>query len=266
MKNIKIAFFDIDGTLVDMQLKKMTEATRQTLLALKARGIRLCIASGRTPITVPKFPGIDFDAYITFNGAYCYDEKGTIAKCPIPHEDVLRVIDNASRLGKPVTVATRDRLGANGWEKNLADYFRIANLELNESPEFDDLVKDDVYQIMVGTTPGEYDALLENAPGAKIAAWWDRAVDVIPAAGGKGAGVKSVLEHFGLKAEEAIAFGDGNNDLEMLEAVGTSVAMGNGSQDLKNIAAYVARPCAEDGIYHFCKEQGLIGDTEVKGK
>lgn len=265
MKNIKIAFFDIDGTLVDMQLKKMTEATRQTLLALKAQGVKLCIASGRTPITVPKFPGIDFDAYITFNGAYCYDEKGAILSSPIPHEDVLQILDNAARLGKAVTVATKDGLAANGWEKNLADYFGIANLELNASPEFEELVKQDVYQIMVGTAPSEYDALMENAPGAKIAAWWDRAVDVIPAAGGKGVGVKSILERFGLKPEEAIAFGDGNNDLEMLEAVGTSVAMGNGSQELKNIATYVARPCAEDGVYHFCKEQGLIGDAVIGG-
>ena len=265
MKNIKIAFFDIDGTLVDMQLKKMTEATRKTLQALQARGIKLCIASGRTPITVPKFPGVDFDAFITFNGAYCYDGAGAIHSSPIPHRDVLQVIDNASRLGKPVTVATKDALGANGWEKNLADYFGIANLELNVSPEFENLVQQDVYQIMVGTTPGEYDALMEHAPGVKIAAWWDRAVDVIPAAGGKGVGVKSVLEHFGLQPEEAIAFGDGNNDLEMLEVVGTSVAMGNGSQELKNIATYVARPCTEDGIYHFCKEQGLIGDAAAEG-
>ena len=55
-----------------------------------------------------------------------------------------------------------------------------------------------------------------------------------------------------------MAFGDGNNDIEMFQAVGHSVAMGNASPDLKAIASEVCRPCAEDGIYHYCKENSLI--------
>lgn len=258
MKDIKIAFFDIDGTLVDFQLKRMTENTKKALLGLKRKGIRICIATGRTPMTIPHFSGVDFDGYLTFNGAYCYDDGGTIFSQPIPKGDVLRILKNAEGLKRTVSVATKDDLGTNGWEKNLSDYFEIANLKLELSPRFDSLIAQDVYQLMVGCGPEEYDALLMGAPGAKIAAWWDRAVDVIPSAGGKGVGVARMLEHFGLTQDEAIAFGDGNNDIEMLRAVGTSVAMENGSQELKRIANFVARPCAEDGIYRFCLEHGLI--------
>lgn len=92
MKDIKIAFFDIDGTLVDFQKKYMTEKTRQALCALRANGIRICIATGRTPMTVPKFEGVAFDAYLTFNGAYCYDAQGTILSRTIPGQDVERLI------------------------------------------------------------------------------------------------------------------------------------------------------------------------------
>ena len=76
--------------------------------------------------------------------------------------------------------------------------------------------------------------------------------------GGKGAGIRKVLAYYGLTPEDAMAFGDGNNDIEMFQAVGHSVAMGNASADLKAIASEVCRPCAEDGIYHYCKENGLI--------
>ena len=258
MNPIKIAFFDIDGTLVDFSLKRMTVLVRQTLLELQRRGIRICIATGRAPLTIPKFEGITFDAYLTFNGSYCYDAQGEIFSNPIPAEDVKTIIRNAHSLGRTVSLATKAGLGSNGWEKDLAEYFEIANLHLEVTPEFEQLLRQDVYQMMIGSREEEYPALLHGAPGAKIAAWWDRAVDVIPSSGGKGVGVERVLARYGIDKSQAIAFGDGNNDIEMFRAVGTGVAMGNGSRELKELASFVCGSAAEDGIYHFCLEQGLI--------
>ena len=57
---------------------------------------------------------------------------------------------------------------------------------------------------------------------------------------------------------DAMAFGDGNNDLEMFGAVGTGVAMANGSDALKAAATDICGACVEDGIYHYCVEHGLI--------
>ena len=55
-----------------------------------------------------------------------------------------------------------------------------------------------------------------------------------------------------------MAFGDGNNDIEMLEAVGIGVAMANASDELKNVADEICGDVSEDGVYHYCVEQGLI--------
>ena len=110
----------------------------------------------------------------------------------------------------------------------------------------------------MGGRKDEYSRILQDVRGAKIAAWWDRAVDIIPAAGGKGNGIAVVLQAYGIPKADAMAFGDGNNDLEMFGAVGTCVAMANGSADLKAAATHLCGPCAEDGIYHFCSENGLI--------
>jgi HAD superfamily hydrolase (TIGR01484 family) len=71
MEQIKIIFFDVDGTLVDMKKKKISANTVETLQRLRQKGIRICMATGRTPVTGPSFEGVEFDAYLTFNGSYC---------------------------------------------------------------------------------------------------------------------------------------------------------------------------------------------------
>lgn len=55
MGKIKIAFFDIDGTLIDLNTKKISEKMLETLMRLKERGIILCLATGRAPIALPHF-------------------------------------------------------------------------------------------------------------------------------------------------------------------------------------------------------------------
>ena len=65
----------------------------------------------------------------------------------------------------------------------------------------------------------EHSQILSGAPHSQITAWWDKAADIIPLNSGKGNAVAAVLRHYGFSKDEAIAFGDGHNDIEMLEAV-----------------------------------------------
>ncbi len=72
MQQIKIIFFryrrHIDRHAVQAHLPRTVEALHR----LRANGIRLCIATGRAPVTLPDFGGAEFDAYLTFNGSLCY--------------------------------------------------------------------------------------------------------------------------------------------------------------------------------------------------
>ncbi len=258
MKHIKIIFFDIDGTLIDMQTKQISAKTIEALQRLKAKGIKLCIATGRSPISLPKFDGVDFDAYLTFNGSYCYDQSGTIFSNPICADDVQRIIQNAAAIGRTVSVATKNRLAANGNDEDLAEYYSFAHLKLTVAENFESVCREEVYQIMLGCREADYPAILDGVSGAKITAWWDRAVDIIPANGGKGRGVRKILDYYHLERGEAMAFGDGNNDIEMLEAVGNGVAMENASSQLKAIANDICGHVAQDGIFHYLTYQGII--------
>lgn len=258
MKSIKIVFFDIDGTLIDMKTKKISPRTLQMLRQLRGNGIRICLATGRTPVTVPKFEGVEFDAHLLVNGSLCCSGETVIFSNPIPAADVRRIIDNAAALGRPVSIATKDRVTANGYDDDLAQYYSFASIPLEVTDDFDEVARQEVYQIMLGCRKEDHTALLNGVSGAQITGWWDRAVDIIPNGGGKGQGVEKILEYYHLSREEALAFGDGNNDIEMLQAVGTGVAMENASPQLKAVASDVCGHVAEDGIYHYCVNHGLI--------
>jgi hydroxymethylpyrimidine pyrophosphatase-like HAD family hydrolase len=67
-----------------------------------------------------------------------------------------------------------------------------------------------------------------------------------------------VLEFFNLDKSEAIAFGDGANDIDMLELAGLGIAMGNGNDQLKKVADFVTKKSSEDGIEFALKKFGII--------
>lgn len=219
MENIKIVFFDIDGTLIDINKKIMTKRIEEALIGLKRNKIIICIATGRPLKSVPHFPNVEFDAFLTFNASYCCTKNEIIYKNPIRSSDVQTIIENAKRIQRPVSIASEARIGANGKDQDLIDYFAISDQSVEIVEDFDDLTKEDIYQIMIGCYKEEY---------------------------------------YHLKKEEALAFGDGTNDIEILQAVGTGVAMGNATNDVKDIADDICGSVAEDGIYFYCKKYHLI--------
>ncbi|WP_086349998.1 Cof-type HAD-IIB family hydrolase [Candidatus Enterococcus clewellii] len=259
MDNIKIVFFDIDGTLIDMEKKRISEKTLEMLVQLKENGIIICLATGRSPIALPHFDEVEFDAFLTFNGSSCFNKQETILRNPIPTSDVKRIIQNSEKLNRPVAVATKEKTIANGKDEDLIEYFSFAHQKVVVADDFEEVVNnEDVYQIMLGSREADHPKLMENTNHSKIVAWWDRAVDIIPTSSGKGSGINKILEYYNLSKSEALAFGDGNNDIEMLEAVGWGVAMDNASDELKTVADEICGHVADNGIYHYCLKHGLI--------
>lgn len=260
MRNkVKIAFFDIDGTLINMKKKHMTEKTLETLRRLKEKGIILCVATGRGPMGLPEFAGIEFDVFLTFNGSYCFNDRQVIFSNPISKADVTKIIENATDINRPISLATKDRFAANGKDKDLEEYFSFAHLEVPVAEDFEEVLnQEEIYQLLVSCWEREYRQLLSGVSNAKITTWWDKAADIIPADGGKGVGIEKILEFYHLDKSEAIAFGDGDNDIEMLQTVGIGVAMENGSRRVKEVADDICGHVENDGIYHYCLEHGLI--------
>ena len=171
MNKVKIVFFDIDGTLLEIGKTEITANTRRALCSLKQNGIKICIATGRAFATIPIFDGIVFDAVLAFNGSFCVADDQVVAKCPISQKDVEKIIENANRMGRPVSIATAEDIVANGSDKDLEDYFAIARHRVNVSEKFEEYVKKDVFQIMLGCDLEERKYILDGTKNAKLAAW-----------------------------------------------------------------------------------------------
>lgn len=82
--------------------------------------------------------------------------------------------------------------------------------------------------------------------------------DVTPLGGTKQLGIDKFLSYYNIDRQETMAFGDGGNDLQMLNNVAHGIAMGNGEEQLKQIAEYVCDDVDHDGIVETLRHYELI--------
>ncbi|WP_018142713.1 HAD family hydrolase [Alloscardovia criceti] len=259
---IKIAFFDVDGTLLKMGHKDPSDKTIFALQQLRKNGVLICMATGRGYPAVPQFEGIEFDILLTFNGSYVRNKEQVIFSMPLDQEDKFTIVKNLTAMNRAAAVSTESEIVANGTDDALKQYFAFGSEDLVVSADFDRICAEKVFQMMCSATEAEYEQVLKGTRHTQITAWWDKALDIIPAMSGKGRATKAVLDYYGFTPEEALAFGDGRNDIEMLEAVGTGIAMDNAKDEVKARADEICQSVENDGIYYYCVEKQLIHSVD----
>ena len=162
-------------------------------------------------------------------------------------------------MNRAIAISNEHFIVTNGTDPDLEQYFAFGSETMKIAPDFDDLCDEDIYQIMCSCRKEEYEQILQGTNKTQITAWWDKVVDVIPLACGKGNAVNAVLAHYGFSKEEAIAFGDGKNDIEMLKPV-AGVCHGNAkrNEELSKRADTICKSVEKDGVYDYCVRNHLI--------
>lgn len=115
-----------------------------------------------------------------------------------------------------------------------------------------------IYQLSAFLPDDCEEEFLRRCPGCLAVRWSPDFADILPAGGGKPNGLAEMLKHFGWTKDEAIAFGDGGNDVAMLQYVGLGVAMGNACDAAKAAADYVTADIDKDGIAKALQHFGLL--------
>ena len=256
---IKAAFFDVDGTLLSHATHCVPKSARESLEKLRAKGIKTYLCTGRHMLEFDFLPMADipFDGYITLNGHLCLDaNKQLLCDFPFPEDTIRALIARFKEHHLPLLLVEE-----NGMTLNFVNDTVIRAQKAISSP-IPNIAPYDGKPIYLATayvTPDEDDLIRSIIPSnCHIARWNDRGIDLILNDVGKVAGIRTIIEREGILPEECIAFGDAENDIDMIEFCGIGVAMGNAQQKVKNIADYVTTDIDQDGIENALRFYGII--------
>ena len=245
---VRAAFFDIDGTLVSHATKTVPTSTRQALATLRRSGVLTAVATGRHCIEIDRLPiaDIPFDGFVTLNGQLCLDAHRTVyAATPIGPDDTRTLAEAFAEKALPILLVERDRMYANLIDANVT----VANATIHAPlPELTSYEGAPLYQAMVYGDESARHKIVSRLTCCRATQWHESAIDIISRGGSKYQGVKALLARHEIAMSEAVAFGDGQNDVEMLRGVGLGVAMGNACEEAKEAADYVTSDIDDDGV------------------
>lgn len=250
---IKAAFFDIDGTLLSFTTHRVSEGTIRAFDRLHKAGVRTFISSGRPMVLIPPMP-VTFEAHITMNGGLVFTPDKVLLSNPIPREDTDAWLDLAKARNICTMFFTAD--GMMLAQPNEAGMKLRDQLEFTMPPvvAIDEMRGVEAYQIIALMPPqmdGEVGALLSHC---RLPRWHPAFTDIVANGNSKAAGMDAICRHFGIQQEETIAFGDGANDIEMLQWAGIGIAMGNAAQEVKDAADMVTGSVDDEGIEQAINE------------
>lgn len=261
----KMFFFDIDGTLIDCKngIDYIPETTINSLNKLKENGDMVFLSTGRCKCfildDVISYP---FDGIVSCNGAYVEYKGKEVYKKVIDSKAIKLTHDLAKKYNWLYYFENSDKIYALDKEDKKHVNFRD-NWKMKPETIYDDFDFKNVETyigMVVLNNESEIEILQETlSPYFYIQRHQHGlSFDLTIKGESKGQGIRKMIEYLGLDMKDTIAFGDGRNDLEMLESVHLGIAMGNAASETKEVSDYITVDVQHDGITYALKEFSFI--------
>ena len=275
----RVVFLDVDGTLVD-EFGHIPDSARDAVRRARANGHLVYLCTGRSTISIWQgIHDIGFDGVIAAAGGYVESAGTVLAHRHIPPDGVRRIGDWFGEHGVEYLLESNDGVFGSANVRSRLRALLLGSVADEEMlAELGKGILGFIDEIRIGVDPdgvhvNKVSFLDSDVPIEVIRAAFADAYTVIPATvplfgpnSGelslseihKAIGIALVLDHLGLPRERSVAFGDGYNDLEMVEFAGVGVAMGNAVPDVVSRADMVTGSPREDGIATGFARLGLI--------
>ncbi|MCQ2493414.1 MAG: Cof-type HAD-IIB family hydrolase [Lachnospiraceae bacterium] len=260
---MKIAFFDIDGTLWDSKFM-VPESAKEAIRQFRASGNMAFICSGRARgnIIAKQLHDIGFDGVLAACGNHVELNGEVLYEKLLNDEQVKKCIEVAEKSGIPIVLEGPKThwISEKGFENDpyidylyemLGDHAKVLR---GYEPEMRvNKFSADVWDNL------DYESIKHELEDFLDFIEHDGVVvEFIPKGTSKATGIKWLCEYLKVDTEDTYAFGDSINDKDMLEFVGHGVCMGNGTEAAKAVAEYITTDIHDDGIYNAMKHYNLI--------
>ncbi|NMB00641.1 MAG: HAD family hydrolase [Firmicutes bacterium] len=249
----KLFVFDVDGTLLTSEVK-ILESTKEAMKLLQAQGHQILLASARPPVGLKTLLA-ELGAgslFIGLNGALIMDGDTILVEKEIPSEGVMEALG----LARSYKLSVNFYSGGSWFVEEVNEYIRNEAKAVNAKPELADLdlvaKNSKVHKVLVighePDVPRYQKELQAKSPLVNASISLSNYCEIVSNTISKATALKEVCNKLGVSLTDTVAFGDGENDLEMLKLAGISVAMGNAHPALLEQADHVTLNNNEDGI------------------
>ncbi len=269
----KMVAFDIDGTLIRHLDNELSFEIKDMFKKLKEKGFIVVLATGRDFISIGNiYKNENIDYFIGANGSFIYDLKNKeyIFNSSISIDDFKKYNEEViqQNLDKVRNIMLSDINNVFVLENEIKeepwfwDEFRSKFRKYDEAINSIDLNNFHLITVEFSVNSSLYDIsknfLSKNDTNLSIQAHWPKGMFLANKFVNKAHSLKHLCRYLNIDIKDVIAFGDGENDKEMISEVGLGVAMGNASESLKKLANEITLDVSEYGTKIFLEKMGLI--------
>ena len=256
----KAAFFDVDGTLIDCTIGIMdiSDRVKKAIKDFQKAGNVAFVSSGRPYAFLNKeLLEFGFDGFVLGNGAQVLINDETKFLSSIDKKFVKDIVLNCEKLnidyclqGPKYSYLKKEftRLVSYYREYGITDDFLEYNFDIDDVDVFKIEmlpVDEEGCKYCESLDQGEFNCF-KNYPG--------EVYEMYPVKNSKGEGLLKTIELEGVELKDSYAFGDGRNDIEMIQTAAHGIAMGNAVPELKEVANEFTDAIADDGIATYLEK------------
>jgi HAD superfamily hydrolase (TIGR01484 family) len=238
----RMVFLDVDGTILDSK-GQLDPDLMDMIKQLESRNIKVGLATGRSQVAAEYFgQQLGCSLYVAYHGGLVTDSGEEIYNYQIPRHVAFHLCSRTLEWGGTYVHFSGNTSRSNRPRFDLNYLLPMASL--CEIPE----TNLEAHRLALYLDPDKRKILEKEVLHAVSFDEEDR-LEIFPQVS-KWLGIMPLLQKYGISPEEVVTIGNGTNDIEMLEAAGLGIAMGNAPTSVKMAANWVTKDHDEQGVTH----------------